>query len=109
MRIFTAVQILNVTSGILCSNMYDIQSYMFGESLFTHQLPVAQKICKAKLITIYPEFVLLRKRVAEVPKDNFLENIKPLLNDFIVRHGNNFAVPTLADEETNIDLDSLLK
>ena len=112
MRQFTAVQILNVTSFILCSRMgdiYELLSYMFAKDLCRHQLPIARDRCAPKLLQLYPQFAELGEKAKAVPKDNFFVGIQLVLDEFTAQYGNVFDVPTLTEAESSVFLDALIE
>ncbi|WPS86442.1 hypothetical protein SMD22_18290 [Brevibacillus halotolerans] len=72
MKLFHISDILSVTTGKLLSTrrmdgVYDILNHMTGESLVTHQLPRAIKICAPFLLQQHPELLV-------VDADNVDEN-----------------------------------
>lgn len=59
---FTLGAVLTVLSGKLLCDMdevYRILNHMTGESLFTHQLPRAARVCEAALAQQHPDLALL--------------------------------------------------
>jgi hypothetical protein len=58
-RLFHLGDILSVTTGRLLApdgirGVYEIQNYMTGESLFTHQLGRAMEVCGPELLRQHP-------------------------------------------------------
>jgi hypothetical protein len=69
--------------------VYDILSYMTGESLFTHQLPRACDACRPALLKQHPQ-------LSEVIHDHVNgDNYKDWLADQIARYGEELEVQTL--------------
>ena len=86
--------ILSITSGILMSprkieGVYDILNYMTGESLFTHQLPRASKVCAPYLLERWPE--LAEANCEGVTPDNLRERLLELTT----RYGEELLVEPL--------------
>jgi hypothetical protein len=110
-RLFTARQILNITSRRLCTDMYDIRqilSYMTGTNLYgvekTASLPFAADICESKLLQLYPQFKSLSEEVKKLPKENFHGHLEFVLEEFAEKHGNVFLVPSSEESEISLDL-----
>ncbi len=111
---FTAVQVLNITSGVLCSeigDVYEVLSYMFQKEMYTYQLPIASRPCSAKLLELYPQFSELGDKVKVQCEfgDEFVAKIQPILAGFIAQHGNSFSVPILNYSESDVFLDRLIE
>jgi hypothetical protein len=71
--------ILSITTGVLVSprgmdGVYDILNFMTSESLFTHQLPRAGRICGPALLRQHPELLAVKGEV-------FQDAVKPFAND----------------------------
>jgi hypothetical protein len=86
--------VLTVTTDILLSprlidGVYDILNYMTGESLFTHQLPRAGKICKPYLLKQFPQL-----KDADVSGIN-PENYQTRLDSLVAQFGEWFEVEPL--------------
>lgn len=68
-RTFDLLDVLQVTTHFIVSPrrvaaLYDVLSWMTGESVFTHQLPRAGRECAAAILERYPEL-----REAAVPSE----------------------------------------
>lgn len=65
MREFPLATVLTVTTRMmLCGSFADIQeiqSYLIGINLFTHQLPAAQEFCASAILLQHPELSYIEK------------------------------------------------
>jgi len=90
---FTLGQVLSITTGrLMCDigGVYSILSHMTGQSLFTHQLPEAGRLCKPILLQAFPQLAGIE--LGDVNKDNYLDKCAALT----AIHGDSFDCPTLS-------------
>jgi hypothetical protein len=57
-KTFTLATVSTVATGVLFTKVdevYDILDFMTGDSLYTHQLPRAAKVCRTWILKKYPD------------------------------------------------------
>ena len=96
---FTTVKILNITSGVLCSNMddiYEVLQYMTqNQLLHTMQLPEAADKCKPVILEKYPCFISFSKNIKGMEYKDLKENFSKLMSEFETINGSEFELPQL--------------
>ncbi len=114
MKEFHLGDVLSITTGYLVSprhidGVYDILSFMTGESIFTHQLPRVGNECKPYLVAQFPQLTTaeMDSAIAELvealeDKSREKEVRKKIVVDWLARqvakYGEMFAVkPIPAD------------
>jgi len=89
--------VLSITSSRLISprlilGVYDILNYMTGETLFTHQLPRASRVCRPYLLKQFPQ---LKDVTCEgINPSNWRERLDALVKEF----GETLMVEPLPDD-----------
>jgi hypothetical protein len=99
---FDLGDVLSITTGRLVSRrhmdgVYDILSFMCGESLFTHALPRASRECAPKLLEQHPGLADI-----EVPEELNKDNYEAWLDSLAEEHGTELEVAPLADGEHEV-------
>lgn len=93
--------VVSITEGSLMSprhmeGVYDILNFMTGESLFTHQLPIAARECTPELLRQHPQLAGLHLSVTPA---NFESELAKLVATF----GEMLEVTPLAESEPQYD------
>jgi hypothetical protein len=93
-KVFHLGDVLSIITGRLVSpryldGVYDILSFMIGDSVYTHQIPQAIKECRPYLLIQFPQ-------LAEIDtSDVNIENRATWLTEKVARYGEEFEVKSL--------------
>jgi hypothetical protein len=100
---FPTLDVLSVVTGRLMADIggvYEVLSWMAGESLFTHQLLRVGREAEPVILAMHPA---LRQAVAEADQVN-RDNYQDWGRTWVERYGDTIAVPKLnADQHESID------
>lgn len=95
-RTFDLGTVLTITTGILMTdfnNIYKILGWMTGESLMTHVLPRAGRVCEGPLLEQHPRLAEVTGLPDDLPSTK--EAISEWLTEIEQVYGNEFEVAPL--------------
>jgi hypothetical protein len=93
----TAVVLSTITGRLLCDigGIYEVLSYMTGESVFTHQIPRISREAEPVILAAHPHLREAVREAALVNPDNWQE----WRDRWIERYGAEIAVPKMTAAE----------
>lgn len=93
----TAVVLSTITGRLLCDigGIYEVLSYMTGESVFTHQIPRIGREAEPVILAAHPHLREAVREAALVNPDNWQE----WRDRWIERYGAEIAVPKMTAAE----------
>jgi hypothetical protein len=102
-KAFPTDAVLSAVTGVLVSpigGIYEVLSWMTGESVYTHQLPRIGKEAAQVVLALHPELAQAYAEVKEVNPDNW----RHWRDTWIARYGATLSVPKLTiDQHERID------
>src|SRR4051794_16183991 len=107
-RSFPTDEVLTISTGRLVAHrhidaVYDLLNYMTGDSLFTHQLPRAERVCGPVLLAQHPILATV-----EVPESfGGLEDVQAWVAEQIERLGPSFEVTPLVEWDSQNPIEEL--
>lgn len=97
-RHFTLAQILNITTGIFCSDdfgdVYDVLNFMTSDDLMTHQLPRAGEKVKPYILNRHPQLKAITQDMLYKKPD-----VKQIVKRLTQTYGNSFGLYPIDDSE----------